>query len=74
MKVILRNLQPATPLNLSFAGFDVVPAITSIQPLKSTVVETSLSVLEFRKITDVATALGAGFLSISARGGAKVLN
>lgn len=74
MKVLLRNLQPSALLNLDFTGFDVVPLIVSIQAQKSEVVETSLSVLEFRKITDVATALGAGNLSISMRGGSKVLN
>jgi hypothetical protein len=74
MKILLRNLQPSTPLNFDFTGTGVTPLLVTVQPLKSQVVETSLSVLEFRKITEIATALGAGNLTMSARGGAKVLN
>lgn len=74
MRVILRNLNSLSPLNLNFTGYEVTPLTVSIQPLKSGFVETTLPLTEFRKITEIATALGAGNLSISARGGAKVLN
>lgn len=73
MKVLLRNLTTA-PLPLDFTGYDVVPLATSVLPGKSQMVETSLPLLEFRKIPDVATALGAGNLTVSMRGGSKVLN
>jgi len=74
MKVILRNLQPTLPLNIDFTGFDVTPISVSVQPLKSQTIETGMPLLELRKISGVATALGAGFLSISAQGGLQVLN
>lgn len=74
MKVILRNLQPSTPLNLDFTGYDVSPVVVSIDPLKSEIVDTSLSVLEFNKISGITAALTSDALSVSARGGAGVLN
>ena len=74
MKVILRNLQPATPLSLNFTGYDIIPIAVAINPGKSQIVHTTLSIKEFRAITVVATELGAGNLSISVSGGTQNVN
>lgn len=73
MRVLLRNLTTSS-LPFNFTGYDVVPIAISIPSGKSQMIETSLPLLEFRKIPDIATALGAGNITISARGGSKVLN
>jgi len=74
MRVILRNLLPATPLSLNFTGYDVIPVSVAVDPGKSQVVHTTLSIKEFRTISDVATALGAGALSMSVSGGIQNVN
>ncbi|MCK5617339.1 hypothetical protein KAR91_86545 [Candidatus Pacearchaeota archaeon] len=74
MRVILRNLKPATLLSLNFTGFDVIPIAVAIDPGKSQIVHTTLSIKEFRAIPVVATELGAGDLSISASGGMQNVN
>lgn len=73
MRVLLRNLDSAT-LSLVFTGYDVDPLAVNILSGKSARVTTTLSVLDFRAIPDVAAALSAGELTISFSGDSQVLS
>ena len=72
MRVNLRNLD-IVPLVLDLTGEPVEPQLIAIGVGQSETAMTSLSILDFRNLTEVDIAITAAKLSMVAAGGTKAL-